>query len=71
MPALPLAENVRLSCGLKVKQMAIRLEHLWDEIAKSYDVEVLCGYPLGSVQGVMDSRIFERICAEHSVVHSR
>ena len=50
---------------------AIRLEHLWDEIAKSYGVAVLCGYPLGSFQGGVGSHMFEKICAEHTVVHSR
>jgi KaiC/GvpD/RAD55 family RecA-like ATPase len=51
-------------------EAAIRLEHLWDEIAKSHDLDVLCGYPLGSFQGGIGSRIFAKICAEHSVVHS-
>jgi hypothetical protein len=50
---------------------AIRLEHLWDEIAKSCGVEVLCGYPLGSFQSGVDTYIFDKICVEHSVVHSR
>jgi MEDS: MEthanogen/methylotroph, DcmR Sensory domain len=52
-------------------EAAIRLEHLWDEIAKSYEVDVLCGYSLGRFQGGMGSHIFARICAEHSAVHSR
>jgi DNA-binding NarL/FixJ family response regulator len=52
-------------------EAAIRLEHLWDEIAKSYGVGVLCGYPLGSFQGGVGSHIFDKICAEHSAVHSR
>ena len=49
-------------------EAAIRLEHLWDEIAKSHGLDVLCAYPLGSFQGGVGSHIFERICAEHSVV---
>ena len=49
---------------------AIRLEHLWDEVAKSYDVDILCGYPLGSFQGGMGSHIFDKLCAAHSAVHS-
>ena len=52
-------------------EAAIRLEHLWDEIAKSHGVDVLCAYPLGSFQGRGGSYIFEKICAEHSVFHSR
>jgi DNA-binding NarL/FixJ family response regulator len=52
-------------------EAAIRLEHLWDEIAKTYDVDVLCGYPLGSFQAGMGSYIFDKVCAAHSAVHSR
>jgi hypothetical protein len=49
---------------------AIEVEHLWDEIAKSYDVDVLCGYVLSSFQREQESHIYERICAEHSAVSS-
>jgi DNA-binding NarL/FixJ family response regulator len=52
-------------------EAAIRLEHLWDEVAKSYDIDVLCGYSLGTFQGGVGSHIFEKICAEHSAVYSR
>jgi DNA-binding NarL/FixJ family response regulator len=52
-------------------EAAIRLEHLWDEIAKLHCLDVLCAYPLGSFQGGMGSRMFERICAEHSASHLR
>jgi CheY-like chemotaxis protein len=50
---------------------AIRLEQLWNEVAKTYDIDILCGYPLGSFHGKQDSHIFQRICAEHSAVYSR
>jgi hypothetical protein len=50
---------------------AIGLEHLWDEIARTYDADILCGYSLGSFQGGMASQVFEKVCAEHSAVHSR
>jgi len=52
-------------------EAAIRLEHLWNEMVKSYDVDVLCGYRLGSFQGGMRSHIFEKLCAVHSAFHSR
>jgi hypothetical protein len=52
-------------------EAAIRLEHLWNEIAKSYDLDVFCMYPLGRFQGGIGSHIFEKICAAHSAVHSR
>jgi DNA-binding NarL/FixJ family response regulator len=47
---------------------AIQLEHLWDEIAKTCDVDILCGYVLNSCQRERESHIYERICAEHSAV---
>jgi len=50
---------------------AIRVEHLWDEIAKTYDVDILCGYVLTNFQRENEKHIYERICAEHSAVHSR
>jgi DNA-binding NarL/FixJ family response regulator len=49
---------------------AVRLERLWDEIARSYGVQVFCGYPLGIFQGGIGSYTFERIWAEHSRVLS-
>ena len=51
-------------------EAAIRLEHLWDEVAITQNVEILCGYSLGIIGSGMDSHTFERICAEHSAVHS-
>jgi DNA-binding NarL/FixJ family response regulator len=52
-------------------EAAIRLEHLWNEILKSYDVDVFCGYPLDSFQGGIGSHIFDKLCAVHSAIHSR
>jgi len=52
-------------------EAAIRLEHLWDQIAKSQRLDILCAYPLGSFQGKVGSYVFENICAEHSAVYSR
>jgi DNA-binding NarL/FixJ family response regulator len=49
---------------------AIQLEHLWDEIAKTCDVDILCGYVLDSCQREQESHIYERICAEHSAICS-
>jgi hypothetical protein len=51
-------------------EASIQLEHLWDEIAKSHEVDVLCGYSLDRFRGGTSSRIFAKICAEHSAVHA-
>jgi len=52
-------------------EAAIQVERLGNQLTKRYAVYILCGYDVGKVQGGMDSHIFQRICAEHSVVHSR
>jgi DNA-binding NarL/FixJ family response regulator len=50
---------------------AIRLEQLWDQMARTYEVDILCGYPLSSFHRAQDSHVFQRIFAEHSAVYSR
>ena len=52
-------------------EAAIRLERLWDEIAKSHRLDVLCAYPLGSFQGAAGNYTFQKMCAAHSAVSSR
>jgi DNA-binding NarL/FixJ family response regulator len=52
-------------------EAAIQVEKLGNQLAKTYDVDILCGYSPSSVQGGMDCPIFQRICAEHSAVYSR
>jgi DNA-binding NarL/FixJ family response regulator len=49
---------------------AIQVEHLWDEIARTHEVDILCGYVLNSFQREQESHVYERICAEHSAVYS-
>jgi CheY-like chemotaxis protein len=49
---------------------AIRLEELWNEIAKKYDVDILCGYSLESLRCEEDSYTFRRVCEEHSAVRA-
>jgi hypothetical protein len=48
----------------------VRLEHLWDEMAKDYGIQVHCGYQSSSFEGEGERNVFERICAEHSAVLS-
>jgi DNA-binding NarL/FixJ family response regulator len=50
---------------------AVQVEHLWDEIARTHEMDILCGYGLNSFQREQESHIYERICAEHSAVYSR
>ncbi len=52
-------------------EAAIRLEQLWDEVGKTFGVDILCGYALSSFHGEEDEHVFQSICAKHSAVHSR
>jgi hypothetical protein len=47
---------------------AIRLEELWNEIARTYDIDILCGYSMESLPDDEDGYTFRRICEEHSAV---
>jgi DNA-binding NarL/FixJ family response regulator len=48
---------------------AIRLEQLWDDLGKTFGVDILCGYALSSFRGKEDEPFFQSICAEHSAVY--
>ena len=52
-------------------EAAIQMEKLGNKLTKIHDVDILCGYSVGSVEGKMDDHVFQQICAEHSAVHSR
>jgi hypothetical protein len=49
---------------------AVQFEHLRDEIAETYHVDILRGYALTSSHREQDQDVYERICAEHSSVCS-
>jgi DNA-binding NarL/FixJ family response regulator len=51
-------------------EAAIQLEHLWDKIARSHYIDILCGYLLHDFQTVESSPIFERICVPHSAAYT-
>ena len=50
---------------------AIRVEQLWDEVGKTFGVDILCGYALSSFHGKENEHVFQRICAEHSAVYTQ
>jgi hypothetical protein len=49
---------------------AMEVERLCDEISKSCDTDVLCGYVMSTLQCEQGRHIYERICAKHSAVSS-
>jgi hypothetical protein len=49
---------------------AIQLEHIWDTIAESHAVDILCGYSFATLRRSENSHIFQRIRAVHSAAYS-
>jgi PAS domain S-box-containing protein len=47
-------------------EAAIRLEQLWNELAKKYAFSLRCAYPMSTYQGEKNIQPLVRICAEHS-----
>jgi DNA-binding NarL/FixJ family response regulator len=64
-------EGVHLLWAQGNAEAAIQVEGLCNQIAKAYDVDILCGYVMRSFQREPERRIHERICAEHSAVCSQ
>jgi DNA-binding response OmpR family regulator len=52
-------------------EAAINFEKLGNQLARIYDVDILCGYSLGGVEIGMEDHIVQQICAEHSAVYSQ
>ncbi len=53
------------------EEAVVELEQLWNELASTYNVESLCGYPIERFRSEQHRPIFQRICAEHSAVYSQ
>jgi CheY-like chemotaxis protein len=51
-------------------EATIQFEKLGNQLAKTHDIDILCGYSPGGVRGGMGSHIFQQICAQHSAVRS-
>jgi hypothetical protein len=52
-------------------EAAVRVEKLGNELVNAYDIDIRCGYSLHTLHDRMDGDIYQRICGEHSAVHSR
>ena len=49
-------------------EAALRLEQLWNDLAKIHSFDLRCGYPIASFAREEDGEPFLKICAEHSAV---
>jgi PAS domain S-box-containing protein len=61
-------EMVALLWSQGREEAAIRLEQLWNELAKMHTFSLHCAYPIGSFGREQDTEPFLKICAEHSGV---
>jgi PAS domain S-box-containing protein len=61
-------EMVALLWAQRKADAAIRLEQLWNDLAKTHTFSLRCAYPIGSFGHEQDSEPFLKICAEHSGV---
>ncbi len=50
---------------------AVEMERLSNELARMYNLDTLCGYPIERFRSEDQRPIFQRICAEHSAVYSQ
>jgi len=51
---------------------AVRLERLWNDAIRTFDIALFCAYALeGPSQGKVGDTHHHQICAEHATVHSR
>jgi PAS domain S-box-containing protein len=49
-------------------EAAIRLEQLWNELAKKHSFSLRCAYPVANFYGEKNVQPLMRICAEHSAI---
>jgi PAS domain S-box-containing protein len=61
-------EMVALLWSRGKAEAAIRLEQLWNDLAKTHAFSLRCAYPIGSFGREQDTEPFLKICAEHSGV---
>ncbi len=67
-PVAAVGEIVAQLCGRRRIEAAIRLEQLWNELARTQFFSLCCAYPMSSFEGEHDTAPFLKICAQHSHV---
>ncbi|MEO8431312.1 MAG: ATP-binding protein [Acidobacteriota bacterium] len=61
-------EMVALLWADGLREAVVALEQLWNELARSHPLTLLCGYPISGFEGEDRRLDFARICGEHSRV---
>ncbi|MBT2321543.1 MEDS domain-containing protein [Variovorax paradoxus] len=61
-------ELVALLCEEGRHTEAVRLENLWNELARTRRFELFCGYPMAAFARSEDARAFRQVCHAHTHV---
>jgi signal transduction histidine kinase len=67
-PIVAFGEMVALLWAEGKCEAALRLEQLWNELARRHSFSLRCGYPMGCFGGETHDALFNQICAEHNQV---
>ena len=67
-PVVAFGEMVALLWADGKRDAAIRLEQLWNELARTCSFSLRCAYPIGTFGADPQGELFRKICAEHSNV---
>ncbi len=67
-PIRAFGEMVALLCEQGKQEEALRLESLWNVLAKDHEFSLLCGYPSGAFSPENNSTLFNDMCQAHKQV---
>lgn len=67
-PLHAFGEMVSLLCEQGLHEAAVRLEALWNELARRHRFTLFCAYPQAIFSNAEHSPVFEHICAAHTHV---
>ena len=61
-------EMVNVLWAARHYEAALRLEQLWNDLARAYSFSLLCAYPIAGFKNKKHADSFLKICAEHTAV---
>jgi DNA-binding NarL/FixJ family response regulator len=64
-------EGVHILLAAGNWEATIKLESMWNDIAKDHDIDILCGYFRSAFASEESTSTLERVCAEHTAAHGR
>ena len=65
-PLVVFGEMVAVLWEQKKYDAAVRLEQLWNELARTHSFYLCCAYPASEFQGALKAEPYTAICAEHT-----